>query len=321
MKGALAQTSQETFGEAAVWEPFQDGWRPLHGGLEKLGFSIEWHDLNAGEEFDWGQSFHPDSLEICLNLEGHGQVAIGSSKKALFTPGTVGFYRQGTTPLQALRTGKNRHRFLTIEFAASYLRDQLSTSHANLHPLVKSLIEGETQSGISTIEPMSRRRQELANSLKKPPVLSDAQNLWYQGKTLELMSEFFFLSPSKSEFFCERQKRISEERVDKVMAILNRDLAEPPALEKLGKEVGCSPYYLSRIFSKEKGMTIPQYLRQVRMEKAASLLASGKCNVTEAAMEVGYNSLSHFSQAFCQTIGCCPGMYPHGLKTPSDKER
>ena len=27
-------------------------------------------------------------------------------------------------------------------------------------------------------------------------------------------------------------------------------------------------------------------------------------------MEVGYNSLSHFSQAFHQTFGCCPGLYP-----------
>jgi AraC-like DNA-binding protein len=32
--------------------------------------------------------------------------------------------------------------------------------------------------------------------------------------------------------------------------------------------------------------------------------------VTEAAMEVGYSSLSHFSKAFCTTIGCCPALFP-----------
>jgi AraC-like DNA-binding protein len=32
---------------------------------------------------------------------------------------------------------------------------------------------------------------------------------------------------------------------------------------------------------------------------------------------VGYNSLSHFSQAFHETFGCCPGLYP--LATPSQK--
>jgi len=61
-------------------------------------------------------------------------------------------------------------------------------------------------------------------------------------------------------------------------------------------------------------MTIPQYLRKLRMERAAGLLRTGKYNVTEAAMEVGYSSLSHFSQAFCQVMGCCPALYPIGLK-------
>jgi AraC-like DNA-binding protein len=39
-------------------------------------------------------------------------------------------------------------------------------------------------------------------------------------------------------------------------------------------------------------------------------LVSWKFNVTEAALEVGYSSMSHFSQAFCQTMGCCPNLYP-----------
>ena len=46
------------------------------------------------------------------------------------------------------------------------------------------------------------------------------------------------------------------------------------------------------------------------MERAAELLRSGRYNVTEAATEVGYASLSHFSKAFCETIGCCPVLYP-----------
>jgi AraC-like DNA-binding protein len=71
---------------------------------------------------------------------------------------------------------------------------------------------------------------------------------------------------------------------------------------------------LSRTFSAATGLTIPQYLRQLRLEKAAELLRSGKFNVTEAALEVGYSSLSHFSQAFHETFGCCPGLYP--LKIP-----
>ena len=68
-------------------------------------------------------------------------------------------------------------------------------------------------------------------------------------------------------------------------------------------------------------MTIPQYVRKLRMERAAELLKSGRFNVTEAALEVGYSSLSHFSQAFCQTMGCCPALYPLGLGScPADSK-
>jgi AraC-like DNA-binding protein len=40
--------------------------------------------------------------------------------------------------------------------------------------------------------------------------------------------------------------------------------------------------------------------------------------VTEAALEVGYSSLSHFSATFHQIFGCCPGLYP--LKTPTQAQ-
>ena len=104
-------------------------------------------------------------------------------------------------------------------------------------------------------------------------------------------------------------------RVEAVQAILKRHLVDTPSLETIAKEVGCSPFYLSRTFSKETGQTIPQYVRQLRLERAAELLRTGRYNVTEVALEVGYNSLSHFSQAFHQTFGCCPGLYPMSTAT------
>jgi AraC-like DNA-binding protein len=57
------------------------------------------------------------------------------------------------------------------------------------------------------------------------------------------------------------------------------------------------------------------------MEKAAELLRAGEHNVTEAALEVGYSSLSHFSHAFHETFGCCPGLYPLALTTSDNPHR
>jgi len=110
---------------------------------------------------------------------------------------------------------------------------------------------------------------------------------------------------------------LSVERVEKVIARLRQDLTNPPSLEDIGRAVGCSLFHLSRTFSTATGMTILQYIRQLRMERAAELLRSGNFNVSEAALEGGYWSLSHFSQAFHETFGCCFGLYP--LRTPTQK--
>jgi AraC-like DNA-binding protein len=156
---------------------------------------------------------------------------------------------------------------------------------------------------------MTAEQRRVASTLLQPPVAKAAQALWYQAKATELIAHFLF-TPKDPELFCMRQKRVARDRVERTKEILARDLANPPALESLGQEVGCSPFHLSRIFSREVGLTIPQFLRNLRMERAAELLRSGRYNVTEAAMEVGYSSLSHFSKAFCETIGCCPALYP-----------
>ena len=79
------------FTEAPAWEAVGGGWRQLHGNFQGLGYSIEWHDFSTKSDLDWSRSFHPDSLEICLNLCGTGFVG-GPGKRAVFGADTVGLY-------------------------------------------------------------------------------------------------------------------------------------------------------------------------------------------------------------------------------------
>jgi AraC-like DNA-binding protein len=314
----VATGGAPAFTERPLWRSIGDGWRHLHGSVRGAGVSFEWHDFKtAGAEFDWGKSFHPGSVEVCLNLEGNGQVAFNKNE-AVFAPLTAGFYRRGEQELRAARNANERHQFLTVEMSFDFLRRHLGEFVTSLHPLVREIVAG--QAGKSAVAPPSRltsRQQQLLASLREAPVLALAQSVWYQAKALEVAAEFFFVAPGEQELFCQRQQRISGERVEKVIALLREKLTEPPTLEEIGRAAGCSPFHLSRTFSAATGMTIPQYTRQLRLERAAELLKSGKFNVTEAALEVGYSSLSHFSQAFHEAFGCCPGLYP--LKTPTQK--
>lgn len=305
------------FTEARAWREIGAGWQPLFGGYRGAGYSIEWHDFVARRELDWAESFHPGCVELCLNLEGEGFVK-GGGERLAFAPNTAGFYRCGREPLTARRVAGQRHRFLTAEFAPEFLARHLAGAEAVLHPLVRAAIED--RDGCAVALPPARltaAQQQLVASLRQPPVYSAAQPVWSQCKATEIAVTFLIQPQPEAELFCTRQHRLAQERVAEVIVLLQQDLANPPSLEDLGRKIGCSHFYLSRIFSTQTGQTIPQYLRQLRMDKAAELLRSGKFNVTEVALEVGYSSLSHFSQAFQETFGCCPGLYP--LTTATQK--
>ena len=305
------------FTERPTWHAIGNGWRHLHGSVTGTGLSFEWHHFTVRKEFNWGKSFHPGSIEVCLNREGNGRVAV-NNYEAAFTPLTIGFYRRGEEALPATRQANQQHQFLTVEMSYDFLRRHLSEFVTSLHPLVRDVVSGQSvKSAVAPTARLTSRQQQLLASLRDAPVLARAQSVWYQAKALELAAELFFIGPGDQELFCQRQQRLSAERVEKVIVLLREKLANPPSLEELSHAVACSPFHLSRTFSGATGMTIPQYVRQLRMERAAVLLRSGKFNVSEAALEVGYSSLSHFSQAFHDTFGCCPGLYP--LRTPTQK--
>jgi AraC-like DNA-binding protein len=303
--------NEPVFSEAPAWESVGDGWRPLHGSFRDLGYSVEWHDFTTRKDLDWSRSFHPNSVEVCLNVSGHGEVQAGRRSLELATS-TAGFYAQKESRLTAMRRGGERHQFITIELSLPFLERHALSGEQGVNPRLGRLFGKGGRDTATVSEPirLGSEYQQMIMSLRRPPVYAAAQRLWYQAKALEVAAALLYQPLPGEELFCERYKRLSQERAQKVVAILKQSLAEPPPLEEMGRRVGCSHFHLSRIFTQEMGKTISAYLRDLRMERAAELLREGKMNVTEAAMEVGYSSLSHFTVAFRETFACCPGLYP-----------
>lgn len=304
--------------ERPFWRLAGASWRQLAGDFTERGFSLEWHEWNAVEPLPWHESFHQPSVEICLNLQGEGWVEAGGTRME-FRAERVGFFSNHRRSLTAERRAGQAHKFLSVEFDLSFLQRRLASHASHLHPLIRSCLDGATMaSDVSGAGPLTHRHRDLLNSLLHPPVLASAQRLWYEVKALEFATEFFF-SAGEGETLCTRAQQLAAERVARAKELLLKNLAEPPSLEELGRQVGCSHFYLSRTFTRETGLTLSQWVRRARLERAAELLRSRRCNVTEAALEVGYSSLSHFSEAFHEMFGCCPGLYPLSTQTQRQK--
>lgn len=310
--GGFVCPGAEGFSERDAWREVCAGWCPLFAGFREWGFSVEWHSFQCPFQLDWSRSFHPESLEICLNLAGRGRLQHGRRAVEVPPRSAVFYVCAGEDAPRAWRLPGEPHAFYTVELSRPFLGRRLNGQEPGLHPLVKTLLAAApAEGGVAETAPLTPELERLAERLRHPPLLQAARTLWYESRALELAALVLFQEQPGAELFCDRQKRVARERVERVIAILQADLAHPPDLEELGRRVGCSAWYLSRTFSAEMGMTIPQYLRRLRLERAAELLRTGRYNVTEAAFAVGYSSLSHFSQAFHEHFGCCPGLYPH----------
>ncbi|HZH91302.1 MAG TPA: AraC family transcriptional regulator [Pyrinomonadaceae bacterium] len=90
---------------------------------------------------------------------------------------------------------------------------------------------------------------------------------------------------------------------------LHAEFAGNPTIEEVAKIAGVHPTHLARVFRKQLGCTIGEYLRRLRVESASQKLASTDAPLGEIAAAVGFADQSHFSRTFQTYLGVTPGDY------------
>jgi AraC-like DNA-binding protein len=99
---------------------------------------------------------------------------------------------------------------------------------------------------------------------------------------------------------------LRDPRLRGVQKILEADLTASPGLAELGRRVGASERTLSRLFRREAGMGYTTWRNQLRLHRAALLLAEGR-TVSRAAADCGWSSPSAFVTVFRAAFGRTPG--------------
>jgi AraC family transcriptional regulator len=79
-------------------------------------------------------------------------------------------------------------------------------------------------------------------------------------------------------------------------------------LGELAGGVGSSPYHLLRLFRTETGSTIHQYRMQLRLIAAVQAILDGCDDLTALALDLGFSSHSHFTDAFRRRFGMAPSL-------------
>lgn len=81
------------------------------------------------------------------------------------------------------------------------------------------------------------------------------------------------------------------------------------SLDALAETVGLSPSYLSRLFRREVGLTISEYIMKKRLETAENMLKYSDHSCIDISTYLCFSSESHFIQTFRKHTGYTPKAY------------
>jgi len=98
----------------------------------------------------------------------------------------------------------------------------------------------------------------------------------------------------------------SQTVVGRVKAYITQHINQDISRDDIANHVFLNPDYLTRLFKKETGLSISDYLLQERMKIAKELLMKTDMSVKDIALEVGYSNFSHFSKIFKKSTNMNP---------------
>lgn len=98
-------------------------------------------------------------------------------------------------------------------------------------------------------------------------------------------------------------------QLKRVFELIERDYASPLTLSQLAACANMTPKYFCRFFKQAAHRSPMDYLNYYRIEMACYALSATDCNITEAALDVGFNDPGYFIRIFKRLKGETPGHY------------
>jgi len=81
------------------------------------------------------------------------------------------------------------------------------------------------------------------------------------------------------------------------------------SIEEFARRMALSRSHLNRKLQAIMGMSASRFIREIRLTKAADLIESKIGNVTEIALDVGFDNFAYFARCFKEKFGHPPSKH------------
>lgn len=149
------------------------------------------------------------------------------------------------------------------------------------------------------------KAEHIFRALKDSDMIDREKEYYICGKIFELFSMLQQKPYSKSK---------ASEYIIKAKNYIDTNYVNPITIEQLANDLNINRSYFSTAFRKHLGRSPQQYLVDVRLDKAAELIANYGYSISAAAMSSGYTDIFNFSKMFKQKFGVSPTAYAKSIK-------
>ena len=245
------------------------------------------------------------SLSILLMLQGCGDIGLEDTELTIYA-GEAAIFRSERPDAQLHVTVNKPIEAVEFRFAADFARSMARTVLATI---ANTFCREQGRAGENTFLvaiPLSASLLDVARTVLDCNLPEGRlRDVFMRAKALEALAVTLASLLTRAEPAATSMSPKDKERIDKARRLIETAYADPWTIESLASAVGVSETKLKAGFRTILGKSVRSYLRDTRMDRAASLLAQGK-SVTEVAFSCGYTNLSYFSKAFLSSKGMSP---------------
>ncbi len=256
--------------------------------IRSSGFDCPWH-------------VHPE-YELILVLKGNGYRIVGDDISRL-SAGDMVMVGPGLPHIWQDQPASGKRasvHLLLIQFEDKFLGDGLLRLPA-MEP-ARRLLHGARR-GLHIV---GKTRGKVAALMNRMADLRGMDRVLQFLQILAALAGSKDCEPIASPGFAAETSLFDQERMDRVFQFLNSQLGQAVRLAEAARIVNLSEGAFSRFFRLHTGKTFPEFVNELRIGRACTLLMEDNLNVTEVAYECGFTNLSNFNRQFLKLKGRSP---------------
>ena len=113
----------------------------------------------------------------------------------------------------------------------------------------------------------------------------------------------------------------SNELIVKILIYLNDNLNQKIKIEDLEKRFNYNSFYIMRLFKREIGISIIDYINTLKIYKSINMLINTDSSILKVALYNGFSSLEYYSEMFKKTTGFNPQKFKIAIKIGNSEKR